>query len=400
MFKESNDGKLPEEINFFSRETIGGNELIFHALQNIGTLNESNERFFDYLSSGFPRKVLSKNKMKIHLDTGNIYYNNLNMRESIYIFLHAQQNETKKFIDFDLDINDDFEFYMNEVIAGVTDDRFDIDTHSTSKFLFYHFNNLRRDLGEEAYKVRHAIVSDDQHALESLQSKDWSYFITRLLEVSSGDISSLILNDAEEIKTINDTVENLKIYKDYYADLYANVSGCFQNDLRSAPVVLIEKLQNDLRLNLYSNIDLKNEVNTREILETFDRFFFAFGRFPAINELMIFPTGDETIFVKSIDVIFLSELYKRFNSGDTRGLVCIHFLATLNFHLGGDKMISKHAMSEFFHNLSMQALSKSDDTIVFKFDARNRLNKSLKDLLMAESLAFDTEDLKDDNRIF
>ena len=62
------------------------------------------------------------------------------MRESIYSFLHAQQDETKKFIDFDLDSHDDFEFYLNEVIAGVTDKRSDIDTHSTSRFLFYYFN--------------------------------------------------------------------------------------------------------------------------------------------------------------------------------------------------------------------------------------------------------------------
>ena len=81
--------------------------------------------------------------MKIHLDTGNICYNNLNLRESIYSFLNAQQNETKKFIDFDLDI------------ADVTDDKFDNDAHSTSKFLFYYFNSLRCHLGEEPYKVRH-----------------------------------------------------------------------------------------------------------------------------------------------------------------------------------------------------------------------------------------------------
>ena len=93
--------------------------------------------------------------MKIHLDTGNICYNNLNLRESIYSFLNAQQNETKKFIDFDLDINDNFEFYVDEVIADVTDDKFDNDAHSTSKFLFYYFNSLRCHLGEEPYKVRH-----------------------------------------------------------------------------------------------------------------------------------------------------------------------------------------------------------------------------------------------------
>ena len=38
----------------------------------------------------------------------------------------------------------------------------------------------------------------------------------------------------------------------------------------------------------------------------------------------------------------------------------------------------------------MQALSKFDDTILIKFDAINRLNKSLNDLLTAESFAFDT----------
>ena len=212
-----------------------------------------------------------------------------------------------------------------------------------------------------------------------------------MLEVSSDDIFLLNLNDAEEIKIINDTVENLKIGKDNYADIYANASGCFQNYLRSAPEVLIEKIQDDLRLNLYSNIDLKNEVNIREILEAFDRFFFIFGRFAVYNELIIVPTGDVPSFVKLIEIFSPSELYKRFNSGGTRGLVCVHFLAALNVHLGGDKIISKNAMSEFFHNLSMQALSKSDDAIVIKFDAINSLNKSLNKLLMTEPLAFNTE---------
>ena len=95
---------------------------------NIGMLNESNEHFLDYLLSDLARKVLSKNKMKVYLDTGNIYYNNLNMIESICSFMNAQQGQTKKFIDFYLDINDDFEFYLYEVIAGMTDNKFDIDT--------------------------------------------------------------------------------------------------------------------------------------------------------------------------------------------------------------------------------------------------------------------------------
>ena len=51
-------------------------------------------------------------------------------------------------------------------------------------------------------------------------------------------------------------------------------------------------------------------------------------------------------------------------------------------------------MSEFFHNLSMQALRKSHNKIVIKFDATNILNKSLKGLLTAENLTFDTSRIK------
>ena len=83
----------------------------------------------------------------------------------------AQQDETKKFVNFNLDIINDFDIYLNEFITGWTDDKFDIDTHSTSKVLFCHFNNLRRDFGEEVYKIRHTIIVDDLHAIEKLQAR-------------------------------------------------------------------------------------------------------------------------------------------------------------------------------------------------------------------------------------
>ena len=59
----------------------------------------------------------------------------------------------------------------------------------------------------------------------------------------------------------------------------------------------MQKMEDELRLNIYSFIDLKNEHNTKEILHTFDRFFFAFGRFPAIKELTTVLTGDVPSFV-------------------------------------------------------------------------------------------------------
>ena len=48
-------------------------------------------------------------------------------------------------------------------------------------------------------------------------------------------------------------------------------------------------------------------------------------------------------------------------------------------------------MSEFFHNLSMQILRKSGDTFLVKFDAINKLNNSLNNLLTAKAMVFHTE---------
>ena len=46
-------------------------------------------------------------------------------------------------------------------------------------------------------------------------------------------------------------------------------------------------------------------------MQTFNRFFFASGRFPTINKLTIVPTGDMPSFVRSNNVRSPSELYKR-----------------------------------------------------------------------------------------
>ena len=53
-----------------------------------------------------------------------------------------------------------------------------------------------------------------------------------------------------------------------------------------------------------------------------------------------------------------------------------YFLAAFNIYLRGDRQLSKSGMTEFFHNLLMQALSKLDDIISLKFDAVSELVKT------------------------
>ena len=86
-------------------------------------------------------------------------------------------------------------------------------------------------------------------------------------------------------------------------------------------------------------------------------------------------------FVKTNEVTSPFDLYEKFNPTSAHGLDLTQFLAAFNIFIEGDKTISKNALSEFFHNLSTQALSRDDDRIDIKFDAIEVLNKSIKQLL-------------------
>ena len=99
------------------------------------------------------------------MDTGNIYHDNANLEESIYDFLLAQQNEAKKPLDYEINFTGDSNSYLNEIINPIIDDRGDLHTHSASKFLFYHFNNLIQNLNEDTYKIRHTFIPDDKYLL-------------------------------------------------------------------------------------------------------------------------------------------------------------------------------------------------------------------------------------------
>ena len=58
---------------FLSGGSSGGiSELKIRAMEKIGMLHESNNAFLEYLTTDFLGEVLAKNKMKIHLETGNI----------------------------------------------------------------------------------------------------------------------------------------------------------------------------------------------------------------------------------------------------------------------------------------------------------------------------------------
>ena len=221
-----------------------------------------------------------------------------------------------------------------------------------------------------------------------MQNKNWAYFIKTLLEISTNQVDISSFSNPNELSIISQTSENLHIFKEYHNSIYHNIAGCFQEYLQRLPDLFLEKMEDDININLFSNIEIKNEQNPAEIFKIFETFFYKFGRFPAVEKLAVIPHGSIPSFVRTKDILSPFEFYEFFNQTDAHGLVCVQFLAALNSHLGGEKNILKNAMSEFFQNLFLQALNELDKTTSIKFDAINELNESINNLLMYEANKF------------
>ena len=114
MNKELNEGKLPDQLKIFSVEEKEENLLKTHVRKKVGILSKGNKEFLEYFASKYGRDILQKNKLfKI------------------------------KFLNLDINLTGDLEYYIRETLDGVTSDKYDIHINSTSKFLFYRFNNFR-----------------------------------------------------------------------------------------------------------------------------------------------------------------------------------------------------------------------------------------------------------------
>ena len=67
--------------------------------KNIGNLSKASLEFLEYLSIDYGKEILPKNKLKIHVESGEIFHDNVNTGENFYNFFSNQEDETKKFID-------------------------------------------------------------------------------------------------------------------------------------------------------------------------------------------------------------------------------------------------------------------------------------------------------------
>ena len=130
--------------------------------------------------------ILQSNDLKIHIETGNIYFQDTDTNESIFELIKNQQNISKGVIHTELKFDGSYKSYfqwiLNEFDAKQKTN-FDIFSNKNTKYLVYRFNDFQNSIGESLIKIRHTLVTDNYLAAEEIQNQDWEYFIERVIEV-------------------------------------------------------------------------------------------------------------------------------------------------------------------------------------------------------------------------
>ena len=392
-----------EEVISLEFFNPGGNyeKLLENAVQNVGELNKSNNEFLKYISSNLGKFVLAKNKMKIHLKTGNIYIEDKSTGESLYTFLKNQEDYRKKDLIIDITIENDFNKYVREILENVVDDDYDLQTNATSKFLFYNFNNVRRGIERKVpYPIKHSEIISNEIGLETIQNYNWQYFIEKIIDISNHEklLEREDFKDDEEFEDyliIEKTQQNLKYCKEFYNGVFDDISHFFQRKIHEIPIESIHEMREDLSNYRIYFKDIKKVESSKELLKIFSDFYFKTGRFPGSYNLLNVPPGINPPFIQKHDRISPFEIHAKFNGSDAYGLISVQFLAALNVFFGGDKLNSQNVMSEYLNNLSLQALTIDDDKYEIQFYEIEKLAKELKEN-MRDFIRYDIEIDDDD----
>ena len=194
----------------------------------------------------------------------------------------------------------------------------------------------------------------------------------------------------ENLISFEKTIDNLDYCKDTYNRAFIDTAIHLKTALEHMQRRDIEIIQDKLGAKVYRASDIVENPNVTEVLRLFNQYFFNTGTFATGKNLIYVPKGETPPFVSVNEKISPSVLYEKFSSSEAYGLVSTQFLAALNIFTGGDRALSKNAVTEFFRNLSMQALNREDDTAQLSFTYLRELCDNIKNLLRSDkALMFD-----------
>ena len=166
-----NEGQEPKNINFF----YGGYSNKFLRSLEFIALSPMNREFGAFLMSDLGRQIMGENKLSIHVESGDIFYEDHNTEESFYNFLLAQQNDDATFIPKKFSYRRSFESYISQFLQAFSIDdveKYDLFAQKNSKYLFYCFNDYIKTYGNSRQKIKHTRKVLDSVGMRKIEEKN------------------------------------------------------------------------------------------------------------------------------------------------------------------------------------------------------------------------------------
>ena len=161
----------------------GDSKNFVDALEFIG-LSPINREFPAFLLSDLGRQTMTQNKLIIHAESGDIFYDNHNTEENFYSFLLSQQNDEAAYVPKKFSYSNTFEKYITSFLQMFSIDdqeKFDLLAFKNSKYLFYRFNDFVKMYGNPRYKLLHTRKMLDTVGLKKVEEKNNQFLIQKLI---------------------------------------------------------------------------------------------------------------------------------------------------------------------------------------------------------------------------
>ena len=250
--EDDQDDQNEQKIFEFEFFTGGFNQKFDSFVGKFG-LSTENQELVHFLQWDLCKEILENSNLKIHIETGNIYYKNKDTNESIFEFIKNEQDSSKGMINYDLPFEGNFKDYYKWILNNYDScekTKFDLLTFKNTKYLIYRFNDMQKSTVQPMIKIRHSKITDDYLAAEENQNQNWQYSIERVIEVcKSKEISSTIKKSEDFLLTI---VKNVIMAKKSYKSFYNIVQRNFYSTMKQLSVDELNEIRDDfLRENIW-----------------------------------------------------------------------------------------------------------------------------------------------------
>ena len=151
---------------------------------NFLSLNKGNNEFVLFLCSDTGQNIMTNNSLSIHIESGDIFYDNWNTNENFYSFLLAQQDESNQPIPKRISYHHSFDKCIKNYLPSFSIDEAEKQVlllNNNSKYLLCRFNDWIELLGEEKPLIRPSSKAKDSVGLKKIEEKDRQFLIEKTI---------------------------------------------------------------------------------------------------------------------------------------------------------------------------------------------------------------------------